>query len=304
MRRLALLLAAAWLVLLTGCATTGATAGASPAARNGAAQIDPWERWNRRVYRFNDKLDESVLKPAATTYTKVVPAPVRRGVNNFFGNVSDVWSALNNFLQGKFANGLQDVVRVGTNTLFGLGGFLDVASEFGADHQGEDLGQTLGRWGMAPGPYVVWPVLGPSTLRDSIALPLDVQVSPALAMQHNAAKAATAGLQAVNQRANLLGASGMLNDIALDKYVFLRDAYLQRRRSLVYDGDPPQEDEPEDDEAAAAPAAAASGAAVAAPAAATPAAAMPAASTPAAAPAAASTPAAAMPAAGASHPGR
>lgn len=260
MRRLALLVAAAWLVLLTGCATT-AGSGAGAGARNGAPQIDPWERWNRRVYTFNEKLDVAVLKPAATTYTKVVPAPVRRGVNNFFGNVSDVWSALNNFLQGKFANGLQDVVRVGTNTLFGLGGFLDVASEFGADRQGEDLGQTLGRWGMAPGPYVVWPVLGPSTLRDSIALPLDVQVSPALAMQHNAAKAATAGLQAVNQRANLLGASGMLNDIALDKYVFLRDAYLQRRRSLVYDGDPPQEDEPEDDEPAAAPAAAAASAA-------------------------------------------
>jgi phospholipid-binding lipoprotein MlaA len=273
MRRLALLLAAAWLVLLTGCATTTAVAPGSPAgARNGAPEIDPWERWNRRVYTFNDRLDTAVLKPVATTYTKVVPEPVRRGVNNFFGNVSDVWSAVNNFLQGKFSNGLQDVVRVGTNTLFGLGGFLDVAREFGADRQGEDLGQTLGRWGMAPGPYVVWPVLGPSTLRDSIALPLDAQVSPALAMESNAAKVATAGLQVVNQRANLLGATGMLNDIAFDKYVFTRDAYLQRRRSLVYDGDPPQEDEPEYEAeppaapagGASAPAGAASGAAPAA----------------------------------------
>lgn len=258
MRRLGLLLAACWLALLTGCATTGAPAGA-PVSR--AERIDPWERWNRRVYSFNDKVDEKVLKPVATTYTKIVPEPVRRGVNNFFGNVSDVWSALNNFLQGKFSNGMQDVVRVGTNTLFGLGGFLDVASEFGADRQGEDLGQTLGKWGMAPGPYVVWPVIGPSTLRDSIALPLDVQVSPALAMHSNAAKAATAGLQAVNQRANLLGASNLLNDIALDRYAFVRDAYLQRRRSLVYDGDPPEEKEPDDEplpEVPALPASAAS----------------------------------------------
>lgn len=243
MRGLALLLVALCGVLLTGCATTGPSSG--PVSRS--ERIDPWERWNRRVYRFNDKVDVAVLKPAATTYTKIVPEPVRRGVNNFFGNVSDVWSAVNNMLQGKFSNGLQDIVRVGTNTLFGLGGFLDVASEFGAYRQGEDLGQTLGKWGMAPGPYVVWPVIGPSTLRDSIALPLDVQVSPALAMHSNTAKLATAGLQAVNQRANLLGATGMLNDIALDKYVFVRDAYLQRRRSLVYDGDPPEEKEPEDE---------------------------------------------------------
>jgi phospholipid-binding lipoprotein MlaA len=241
MRRFLILLAAAWVVLLTGCATTGG------APQSASERIDPWERWNRKVYAFNDKVDEVVLKPVATTYTKVVPSPVRRGVNNFFGNVSDAWSAINNILQGKFSNGLQDVMRVGTNTLFGLGGFLDVASEFGVDRQGEDLGQTLGRWGVGPGPYVVWPVLGPSTLRDSVALPLDAQVSPALFMHHNLAKVTTTGLQAVNTRANLLGASGMLNDIALDKYVFVRDAYLQRRRSLVYDGDPPEEKDPADE---------------------------------------------------------
>jgi phospholipid-binding lipoprotein MlaA len=260
-RRLALLLAAAWLVLLTGCATTGSgTAGASAKPPSATAKIDPWERWNRKVFAFNDKVDEAVLKPVATTYTKVVPSPVRRGVNNFFGNFSDMWSAVNNLLQGKFANSLQDVVRVGTNTLFGLGGFLDVASEFGADPQREDLGQTLGRWGMAPGPYVVWPILGPSTFRESIALPLDAQISPALAMHHNAAKLATTGMQAVNTRANLLGATGMLNDIALDRYAFVRDAYLQRRRSLVYDGDPPEEKEiEEEDMSAPAPANAASG---------------------------------------------
>lgn len=237
MRRLGALLVAALLVLLTGCATT-----ATPESRS-AVRADPWENWNRKVYGFNDKLDQAVLRPVATTYTNVVPQPIRRGVTNFFGNVSDVWSAFNNFLQGKFANGMQDVMRVGTNTLFGLGGFLDVASEFGADRQGEDLGQTLGRWGMAPGPYVVWPVFGPSTLRDSLALPLDYQISPALAVNNEAGKLALSGLQLVNTRANLLGASGLLDDISLDKYAFLRDAYLQRRRSQVFDGDPPEEEE-------------------------------------------------------------
>jgi phospholipid-binding lipoprotein MlaA len=242
MRRLGTSFVVALLVLLTGCATT------APVERKTAAQrVDPFESWNRKVYVFNDSLDEAVLKPVATTYTKVVPQPVRRGVSNVFGNVSDVWSAFNNFLQGKFANGLQDVMRVGTNTLFGLGGFFDVASELGVDRQSEDLGQTLGRWGMAPGPYVVWPVLGSSTLRDSLALPLDAQVSPALAVSSYAGKYAVTGLQVVNQRANLLGASGLLNDIALDKYVFVRDAYLQRRRSLVFDGDAPEEKDPDDD---------------------------------------------------------
>ncbi len=242
MRGLSASLLIALLVLLTGCATT-----APGASLTRSQQIDPWERWNRKVYAFNDSLDRTVLKPAATTYTKVVPQPIRRGVNNFFGNISDVWSALNNFLQGKLANGLQDVIRVGTNTLFGLGGFLDVASEFGADRQGEDLGQTLGYWGMAPGPYVIWPVLGSSTFRDSLALPLDAQVSPALAVTAEAGKYAITSLQVVNTRANLLGASGLLDDIALDKYVFVRDAYLQRRRSLVFDGDPPEEKYEEED---------------------------------------------------------
>ena len=242
MRRLALWVGLAGLVLLTGCATT--TGGSAP--RSAAQKIDPWENWNRKVYAFNDTVDEAVLKPVATAYTNVVPQPIRRGVTNFFGNVSDVWSAVNNLLQGKVAESMQDVIRVGTNTLFGLGGFLDVASEFGADKQGEDFGQTLGVWGMEPGPYLVWPLLGPSTLRDSLALPLDIQATPTLVITDQVGVWAVGTLQVVNQRANLLGATGMLNDIALDKYVFVRDAYLQRRRSLVFDGDPPEPKEEEE----------------------------------------------------------
>ncbi|MGY4830727.1 MlaA family lipoprotein [Sphaerotilaceae bacterium SBD11-9] len=258
MRGLVLWTALAWLAVLTGCATTTA---APNTPKTAAQKIDPWENWNRKVYAFNDSVDEAVLKPVATAYTNVVPQPIRRGVTNFFGNVSDAWSAVNNLLQGKVAESMQDVIRVGTNTLFGLGGFLDVASEFGADRQGEDFGQTLGVWGMEPGPYVVWPLLGPSTLRDSLALPLDIQATPTLVITDQVGVWAVGTLQVVNQRANLLGATGMLNDIALDRYVFVRDAYLQRRRSLIFDGDPPdikEEDEPP--ASAPAPAPAASGA--------------------------------------------
>ncbi len=224
------------LVALQGCSTLrGKTAG---------ERLDPWENWNRKVFTFNEKLDEKVLKPVAVGYSNVVPRPVRNSVDNFFGNAADAWSAVNNFLQGKVSNGLHDVIRFGTNTVFGLGGTLDVATEFGLDHQYEDFGQTLGAWGFGQGAYIVWPVLGPSSVRESIALPFDRAVSPALVIHDGAVKWEVTGLQLVNTRAGLLGASKVLDDIALDKYTFIRDAYLQRRRSLVYDGDepPPKDD--------------------------------------------------------------
>jgi phospholipid-binding lipoprotein MlaA len=216
-------------VVLQGCSTLG--------ARTPGDRVDPWEKWNRRVFVFNERLDEKVLRPVATAYSNVVPRPARNGINNFFGNAADAWSAINNFLQGKFTNGWQDTIRFGTNTVFGVGGFLDVATEFGLDHQYEDFGQTLGTWGFGPGAYIVWPLLGPSSVRESIAMPLDRAVSPALAVNDGAVKWEITGLQLINTRASLLGASRVLDDIALDKYTFVRDAYLQRRRSLVYDGE-------------------------------------------------------------------
>lgn len=222
--------------LLQGCSTLG--------AKTAGERLDPWENWNRKVFTFNEKLDEKVLKPVAVGYSNVVPRPVRNSVDNFFGNAADAWSAVNNFLQGKVSNGFHDVIRFGTNTIFGLGGTLDVATEFGLDHQYEDFGQTLGAWGFGQGAYIVWPVLGPSSVRESVALPFDRSVTPALVIHDGAVKWEITGLQLVNTRAGLLGASKVLDDIALDKYTFVRDAYLQRRRSLVYDGDPPP---PKDD---------------------------------------------------------
>ena len=229
----ALLLAT--LALAAGCATTAPT---GPGA-------DPLEPWNRKVFAFNEAVDEAVLAPVARGYQKVVPELVRRGVSNVFNNVADLWSGINNLLQGKGEAAGQDVGRVIVNTLFGLGGIFDVAEEAGIDHQYEDFGQTLGRWGFGSGAYIVWPLFGPSTVRETFAMPLDRGFSLSLAF-HEAERFAITGLSIVNTRASLLGASGMLDDIALDKYAFLRDAYLQRRRSLVYDGDPP--DLPEDDE--------------------------------------------------------
>lgn len=223
---------------LVGCATVREKV---REARGGPGQkLDPWEKWNRRVFSFNEKLDENVLKPVATAYSNVVPQPVRSGVDNFVANVSDAWSAINNILQGKIADGLSDMMRVGTNTVFGVFGVFDVASEAGLERHREDFGQTLGRWGVGAGAYVVWPLLGPSTVRESFALPLDTSATPALLFRDGASKYSIFTLQLINARANLLGASRVLDDIALDKYTFVRDAYLQRRRSLVYDGEVPE----------------------------------------------------------------
>ena len=223
------------LLAIGGCATTLREARGGPGAR-----LDPWQTWNRKVFAFNEGLDETVLKPVATGYAKVVPQFVRRSVDNVFANAADGWSAINNVLQGKAEPALQDVVRFTTNSVFGFFGILDIASEFGLEHHYEDFGQTLGRWGFGAGAYVVWPLLGPSTVRDSIALPLDRSFSPAVVINGGGLQGGITFLQIVNTRANLLGASRLIDDIALDKYTFIRDAYLQRRRSLVFDGDAPE----------------------------------------------------------------
>jgi len=223
-------------LMLAGCATV-------QQARGGPGQkLDPWENWNRKVFAFNEGLDKYVLKPTATAYANVVPQPVRRGVDNFFANAADAWSAVNNILQGKGQAAFEDVVRVTTNSFFGIGGIFDVASEIGIEKHKEDFGQTLGRWGFGAGAYIVWPLFGPSTVRDSIALPLDRAASPALLINDGQTQFGFTALQVINTRANLLGAGQVLDDIALDKYTFLRDAYLQRRRSLVFDGNGPDDD--------------------------------------------------------------
>ncbi len=230
--------AAAWLL---------AAAGATQAQNAN----DPLEGWNRAVFGFNEGLDAAVLKPVATGYKAVVPELVRSGVSNVFGNIADGWSAINQLLQGKPVAAAQMTMRVATNTLFGIAGLFDVAGDLGLERQTEDFGQTLGRWGLPPGPYLVWPLLGPSSLRETAAMPLDLSWRPAALSHDDPTRYGLTTLQLIDVRAGLLSAGRIVDDIALDKYVFIRDGYLSRRRSLVHDGDPPEIPEPKDDAPAA-----------------------------------------------------
>lgn len=219
--------------LLSGCASV------APPAGEGHPQ-DPWERTNRKMFAFNERLDEQVLKPAATAYQSTVPAPVREAVNNFFGNLGDAWSAVNWMLQGQLRRGLEQGARVAWNTTLGLGGLFDVSTRFGLEKHSQDLGQTLGSWGVGLGPYVVLPVLGPSSARDAATLPLNRLVSVNALTDDSMTRNLTTMLEVISVRAGLLGAEKVVEGIALDKYTFLRDAYLQRR------GAKPRK--PEDDE--------------------------------------------------------
>lgn len=222
----------------TGAAATFAVM-AGCASGPGANRADPLEPLNRSVFKFNDAVDTAVLRPVATGYRDVVPSMVRTGVNNFFGNVSDVWSLANNVMQLKVQNSAETFMRLNVNTFFGLGGLLDVASELGIERHREDFGQTLGHFGVPAGPYLVLPLLGPSTLRDTAALPVDRYGDGVSAIQDIAWRNSFYALRVVDGRANLLRVSQMLDDAALDKYSFTRDAFLQRRLSEVYDGNPP-----------------------------------------------------------------
>jgi phospholipid-binding lipoprotein MlaA len=229
---------------------------------------DPWEAWNRKVYAFNDAIDTAVLKPVAQTYEAVVPSLVRTGVSNVLGNIRDVWSAANQFLQGKGQYGFEMGMRVAANTFFGLGGLLDPATEMGLLKRPEDFGQTLGRWGVASGPYLVLPLLGSSTLRDTTGLLIDRQVGPSSLPPTAGGQYSVVAIEVIDVRTRLLPAGKLLDQVALDKYSFLRDAYLAQRRDALYDGAPPMEtfeDDPGDGPAkpaaaAKAPAAAASAA--------------------------------------------
>ncbi len=210
----------ALLVLATGCAS-------GPRA----SPNDPFEPFNRGVSRFNDGVDEAVLKPVATAYQNVTPRRVRTGVSNFFGNLGDLWSSVNSALQLKPQDAAENFMRFNVNTLLGLGGLLDIASELNIDRHKEDLGRTLAYWGVPSGPYLVLPLLGPSTVRDAVAIPVDALGNP-LSYADGHTQTVLGALRVVEVRANLLRASSVLDEAALDKYSFTRDAFLQRRSAL------------------------------------------------------------------------
>jgi len=202
---------------------------------------DPAEGFNRTMYSFNDSLDRAIVKPLAKGYKAITPAPVDKGISNFFGNLADVGSAINNLLQFKLEHAASDVGRVLVNSTVGLLGFMDVASNMNMQKYGEDFGQTLGAWGSGPGPYIVLPLLGPSSGRDAIGIVVDWYTDPVTYVKGNSWRNGLVGLRLVDQRADLLGASRILEEAALDPYEFSRDAYLQKRRNDVYDGNPPPE---------------------------------------------------------------
>jgi phospholipid-binding lipoprotein MlaA len=196
---------------------------------------DPLEPYNRKMAEFNENVDSIVLKPIATAYRNGVPAAGRTGVANFFGNLQDVWSGVNSLLQLRFQDAEESFVRFQINTTLGFFGIYDAASFFYIDKHKEDFGQTLGRWGVPAGPYIVLPVLGPSTLRDAGALPIDWKGDLVWRMPRGDERSGLYVLRAVDRRANLLRASDVLDQASLDKYSFTREAYLQRRRAEVMD---------------------------------------------------------------------
>jgi len=227
-------------------ATTTALLLALPAAADG--DDDPWRGLNEETHAFNETVDGYVLEPVAKGYDAVVPEIVQTHVGNFFDNLLVPRTVLNDLLQGDFREGAKHVSRFVVNTIVGIGGLFDVAGGAGLDHDREDFGQTLGRWGVAPGPYLVIPLLGPSTVRDAVMLPLDYAANPAFWVNNGAATGGATALDITNRRADAIEEIAENRANAIDFYVFVRDAYLQNREKNVSEGASPSDDDLYDDE--------------------------------------------------------
>jgi phospholipid-binding lipoprotein MlaA len=217
-------------LLLQGCATV----------EGPTDPEDPFESFNRAMYSFNDTLDKAVLKPVAKGYNAALPDPVNKGVSNFFSNIDDVVVIFNDLLQLKIEQALSDTARVFFNSTIGLLGFFDVASSMDLPKHNEDLGQSFGYWGISTGPYLVLPFLGPSDIRDTVGLIGDAYIDPLNDITPDETRTGLTLLEGVDTRAGLLTASKVLQEAALDEYLFVRDSYLQRRENLIYDGNPPK----------------------------------------------------------------
>ena len=211
---------------IIGCASIPAGSEPSP--------HDPWESFNRSVFSFNEGLDEYLLKPITKGYRFILPKPAQQGIDNFFGNYRDIYTSVNNLLQGNVSMAFGDLMRVVVNTIFGLGGFIDMATPGGLEKHKADFGQTFGVWGVPPGPYVVLPFFGPSNVRDTFGTAADLQtdylfrILPDVALRNS-----LTGLRIVNARNNYYEAGDLLEGAAIDKYTFTRDAYIQRRQYQI-----------------------------------------------------------------------
>ncbi|MBT8078415.1 MAG: VacJ family lipoprotein [Gammaproteobacteria bacterium] len=225
------------LLCIAGCATS------APGQRSPA---DPWEPLNRNIHAFNDTLDSVTLKPVAKAYEKAVPSTARLGVTNFSRNLRSPLNLINSFLQGKPRDGFTEAGRFLANTTFGLLGVLDVATDMGLESHDEDFGQTLAAWGVPDGPYVVVPMLGPRTLRDALAIPLNFLADPLLHYDNSSVRDRLYVLRLVDVRHRLFAAEGLIKD-STDRYLTIRESYLQRRQYLIHDGDPPVDEDFYDD---------------------------------------------------------
>ena len=224
LRRLLVALGAA--TLLAGCATTGSV----------PHPDDPYEGFNRGMFKFNQRVDKYTLRPVARVYDTVAPNVVQKGVTNFFGNIGDIWIGANNILQGKVGDGIQDWMRFLVNSTWGIGGLIDIASDAGLTKHDEDFGQTLAVWGVGEGPYVVLPLFGPRFLRDAVALPVDLIADPVGHVSDVRVRNSATGLRLTQNRATALGLEKTVRQGSLDQYGFVRDFYLQQRRYNVNDG--------------------------------------------------------------------
>lgn len=230
--RAALLPAIIGFCMISGCAS-GPTANPT----------DPIEPFNRGMFAFNEGVDKAVLKPVAQGYRAVTPQLVRAGVSNFFDNLEDIWSGINGVFQLRPVVAADNFMRFGVNTVFGLGGVLDIASEMGIERHPEDIGKTLGRWGVPSGPYIVFPFMGPTTLRDSSTIVLENKYNLVSQIDHTRTRNSVTALRLIDTRTNLLRLGNFLDDAALDKYSFTRDAFLQKRRAEIYRPGQEQDDD-------------------------------------------------------------
>lgn len=225
-KSLSLVLVPSLVLMLSGCATQ--------------SNKDPLEGMNRGIYKFNQVADDAVIKPVAKGYKAITPTPIRTGVNNFFSNLGMITTVVNDLLQLKFAHAFTDAGRFVINSTFGIAGFIDVASMDKIEKRKEDFGQTLGYWGVGSGPYLVLPLLGPSSVRDTTGLVVDTTTSDPITYTHNIGEIRLHNqlrtAQFIDKRAELLTATDLVDDASLDPYAFTRDAYLQRRASQIQDG--------------------------------------------------------------------
>ncbi|PCJ49967.1 MAG: ABC transporter [Gammaproteobacteria bacterium] len=221
------------ILILSGCATS---------TDNYSDPNDPFESFNRASYRFNKAVDKVILKPVTKGYDAIAPMPVKVGVSNFFSNLGEIPTIFNGLLQGKIADAFSDTGRFLINSTLGLAGIMDVATDLGIEENDEDFGQTLGAWGFDSGAYIMLPLLGPTTIRDSLGIPLDGYLSFSRYVDHVPTRNTLYLARIVDLRYRLLPIDGQLED-ALDEYTFVKDAFLMHREYQVYDGDPPEDED-------------------------------------------------------------